>query len=188
MELANLDGRTRRLMRAEIERDLAAHALYMSDRLSPTGEADWPNLLLAAADSGDTTSLATELSQNGRLNAQESYVKDGIPRVRKMNRMAPQILAEGEINRFYIRALCLRAIEDHVPEVEVYRAKAVAHPRPESLARIGMRLAPAALLEDLRTHIQVDTALGIPGGPNSGLSVRLPATAPPSPGHDEEPG
>lgn len=30
------------------------------------------------------------------------------------------------------------------------------------------------MLDDLRTHVGVDTALGLPPGPNSGLSVRLP--------------
>ncbi|MCL4265318.1 MAG: hypothetical protein KJ069_19035 [Anaerolineae bacterium] len=33
---------------------------------------------------------------------------------------------------------------------------------------------PAALLADLREHTGEDTELGIPGGPNSGISVHLP--------------
>jgi len=40
-----------------------------------------------------------------------------------MRRNAHEMLAEGEFNRFYIRALCARAIEDGLPEVTVYRAK-----------------------------------------------------------------
>ena len=55
---------------------------------------------------------------------------------------AHEILAEGEFNRFYIRALCLRAVD--------------------------------ALLRDLRSHPGVETSLGLPPGPNSGLSVQLP--------------
>jgi hypothetical protein len=46
------------------------------------------------------------------------------------------MLAEGEFNRFYIRALCVRAIEDGLPEVIVYRAKEVQSARPESARMI----------------------------------------------------
>ena len=65
-------------------------------------------------------------------------------------------------------------MEDGIPYVEVYRAKTVAEPRPESMAMIGARLGPDALLMDLRANVGVDTALGLPPGPNSGLSGRLP--------------
>jgi hypothetical protein len=40
---------------------------------------------------------------------------------------------------------------------------------------IGRRLNAQALLGDLRKHVGVDTALGLPPGPNSGLSGRLVA-------------
>ena len=33
------------------------------------------------------------------------------------------MLAEGEFNRFYIRAVCLRSIESGTSDVVVYRAK-----------------------------------------------------------------
>lgn len=85
---------------------------------------------------------------------------------------APWTFAEGEFNRFYLRGLCLRAI-DEGKSIEVYRAKAVVAPRPESTALIGARLNPHTLLADLRIHLAVDTALGLPAGPNSGLSGRL---------------
>jgi hypothetical protein len=56
----------------------------------------------------------------------------------------------------------------------VYRAKAVMVPRADSQAMIGIMIDAKALLADLRIHQGVDTALGLPNGPNSGLSVRLP--------------
>jgi hypothetical protein len=56
----------------------------------------------------------------------------------------------------------------------VYRAKAVEHARSESQQKIGSCVAAEPLLRDLRTHVGVDTALGLPPGPNSGLSVHLP--------------
>ena len=91
-----------------------------------------------------------------------------------MRSNAHEMLAEGEFNRFYIRALCLRAIEDGMAQVIVYRAKAVQNARSESERKIGQGVPVEALLRDLRTHPGVDTALGLPPGPNSGLSVRLP--------------
>ena len=85
------------------------------------------------------------------------------------------MLAEGEFNRFYIRGLCLRAIELGIGEVAVYRAKYVESPRPESDYLIGQRLPAASLLEDLRIHSgEEEPYLKVPGGPNSGLSVHLP--------------
>lgn len=57
--------------------------------------------------------------------------------------------------------------------VEVYRAKAVQQPRPQSERLVGTTVDVHRLLRDLRTNVGVDTALGIPAGPNSGLSVRL---------------
>jgi len=84
-------------------------------------------------------------------------------------------LAESEFNRYYIRALARRAIEDGIPELVIYRAKPVSNPRPESEARIETSLLPEDLLEDLRSHPGDEPpVLGVPSGPNSGLSVRLP--------------
>ena len=82
--------------------------------------------------------------------------------------------AEGEFNRFYIRALSLHSIESDVPDLLVYRAKHVESPRRESQMRIGSLLPAIALLNDLRLNTSVDTALGVPAGPNSGLSVKIP--------------
>ncbi len=83
-------------------------------------------------------------------------------------------MAEGEFNRFYARGLCRRAIAEGIEALVVYRAKEVVNPRAESVALIGKSLPAKQLLEDLRAHIGTDTALGLPPGPNSGLSVKLP--------------
>jgi len=85
------------------------------------------------------------------------------------------VLAESEFNRYYIRALARRAIEDGISELVIYRAKPVTNPRPESEARIETSLPPQDLLDDLRSHLGDERpSLGVPSGPNSGLSVRLP--------------
>ena len=175
LDLTNLDDRTRTLMQAEIDTDIAAGTLYISENLSPEGSADYPQLLMNAAQQGNDSSLAAELRP--RLNSHEKprKLKSGEyskPPVMRSN--AHEMLSEGEFNRYYIRAVCVRALEDGIDGLAVYRAKDVKNARSASEEKIGQTVEPQALLNDLRTHQGVDTALGLPPGPNSGLSVQLP--------------
>jgi hypothetical protein len=166
-------------MLAEIAADQASGALFMSPRLSAAGLSEYPGLLCEAVESHNDGWLTNTLNSGGRLNATEQRrTKNGVTMV-KVPYTAAETLAEGEFNRFYCRGLCRAVLEsDPVAELEVYRAKAVANPRPESERLIGKKVKAAALLADLRTSIGVDTALGIPAGPNSGLSVRIPKATP----------
>jgi hypothetical protein len=175
LSLDKLDAQTRPHMVAEIKADIGAGRLYLSPRLSARGRADYPNLLRQAAEASNDSWLANELRQSGRLNEMEERrkPKGGVTMVR-VPVTAPETLAEGEFNRFYVRGLCLRALASGIHELVAYRAKEVDNPRPESVARIGQQIPAQALLDDLRANPGVDTALGLPPGPNSGLSVRLP--------------
>lgn len=168
----HLDDRTRELMREEAGRDQAANVLYFGEWLSPEGRAAYPGLLLAAIANGDEQTLSSSLVGRFVATYQKRKPKGGFTTA-KVPVTAPTSLAEGEFNRFYSRAVCRRAIDDGIQEVVVYRAKMVANPRSISIAMVGTRLNAEALLDDLRTHIGVDTALKLPPGVNSGLSVRL---------------
>ena len=174
LQLDNLDELTRTLMVEELEIDVANGHLYLSPRLNQRGHVEYQQLLRTAFLVGDDQSLANEIRSRGLLNASEQRRKPsgGFSMV-KVPVSAPETLAEGEFNRFYVRALCRRVIDDGVGALEVYRAKTVATPRSESQAMIGQRIDASALLHDLRTNPSVDTSLGLPSGPNSGLSVRL---------------
>ncbi len=174
LQLINLDERTRAFMGEELQRDVDNGSLYISSRLTDAGRARWPDILREAIEHGDETSLATGLRSAGYLNATEQRRKPsgGFTSV-QVSVTAPDTLAEGEFNRFYIRGVCRCAIADAIPTVMVYRAKAVERPRAESEAKIGIHVASRRLLDDLRTSQGIDTALGLPAGPNSGLSVRL---------------
>lgn len=175
LDYQNLDDRTRERMLVEVDRDIAASTLYVSKNLSERGRADYPDLLTDAIRSGNDDTLAAEI--RGRLNSHEQPRKlksGGFSKPPVMRSNAHQMLAEGEFNRFYIRALCARAVEEGLSKVIVYRAKAVQHTRPASEQMIGTSLPAEALLKDLRRSQGVDAALGLPPGPNSGLSVRLP--------------
>ena len=174
LQLANLDKNTRTLMVEELEIDVANGDLYLSPRLNDRGLVEYEQVLRAAFLTGDDQSLADEIQARDFLNATEQRRRPGggfltvsVPVT------APETLSEGEFNRFYVRALCRRAIDAGSETLEIYRAKAVVNPRSASQAMIGQMIDAKGLLQDLRTHQGVDTSLGLPAGPNSGLSVRL---------------
>ena len=174
LELANLDEVTRALMVEELEIDVANGDLYWSPRLNSRGYVEYEQLLRTTFLGGNDQLLADEIRSRGLLNASEQRRnRSGSFSTVRVPVNAPETLGEGEFNRFYVRALCRRVIDDGVGELEVYRAKPVANPRSESEAMIGRRIDANGLLQDLRTHQGVDTSLGLPAGPNSGLSVRL---------------
>jgi hypothetical protein len=161
LDLVDLDQATRRLMLEELDRDLAEGSLYHSKRLTETGRRDYSGLLREAILSGSDETLIEALSGEHRFDT----------------RAAPQnairTFAESEFNTMYIRAVCLQAIEAGESEVEIYRAKPVAHPREDSDAMVGLRVPARQLLAILRRHHRLPKGLGSLGGPNSGLSVRL---------------
>jgi len=173
MNLINLDEKTRKFMLNELEQDVASNKLYLSPRLNDAGRRNYENLLRSAIQKGDDVSLANSLA--GMFKDYEQRAKkSGGYTTAKVPITASETLAEGEFNRFYCRGVCRRAQEEGLDEVEVYRAKAVQNPRPESQVLVGSKIKADRLLHDLRTNIGVDTALRVPAGPNSGLSIRLP--------------
>lgn len=172
---ADLAGETRAMMIEEINSSIADGSVYISPWLSDRGKADWPELLLAAAQLGTDDSLAGELRQHGRLRetAERKNPKGGTSTYR-VPITAHETIAEGEFNRFYVRGLCRRAIAAGLPHLEVYRAKQVREPRQSSEEKIGTRVPPSVILEDLRNSPGVEPALGLPPGPNSGLTLKIP--------------
>lgn len=172
LKIFDLDDAVREQMLAEIARDEANGGPYISPRLSPDGAAQYPGLLRDAAVDGDDGSLEKSLLEPGLFNATETYERNGRLHTRKMNKRAPQTLAEGEFNRYFIRGLCAHICKDGGGAVEVYRARESSWSRPESEALIGARIDATDLLEDLRTHQGKEPSL-LPDV-NSGLSVKRP--------------
>jgi hypothetical protein len=174
--LENLDERTRQLMLDELEYDIAHHQLHISPFLSGQGQRDYTHLIREAIQSGNDQTLAEALTAHRRINrTQPRRQPKGGYSIASTPENAAEILAESEFNRYYIRGLARRAIEDGIPELVIYRAKPAKNPRPESEARVETTISPQDLLDDLRAHPGDEPpALGVPSGPNSGLSVRLP--------------
>lgn len=171
----DLDERTRRLMLDEVAHDEARNRLHISPYLSGQGVRDFPELLKEAIRNGDDETLTAELERYRRI-ARTSHRRQpqGGYSIVTIPSNAAETIAADAFNRYYIRALCRRALEDGLEELVVYRAKPVENPRARSEELLESTVDPRALLEDLRQHPGEETEMGIPGGPNSGISVRLP--------------
>lgn len=168
----NLDQQTRELMISEINTDIEKGLLYFSKRFNDTGRKLYAKLLLDSVSSGDEETLANSLKSNNCFAEKEARNgKNGVTYA-KIPETASQTLAESEFNRFYIRGLALRAIASS-QTLTIYRARHSDNPRTESEIMIGQKILADKVLNDLRINIGVDTALGLPVGPNSGLSVKL---------------
>ena len=139
---------------------------YMSRRLTEEGVIQWPPLLAEAATSYSDDWLASQLVQRGFLKTYETTVRGR----KRVPRKAHETLAEGEFNAYYIRAVCLEAIENGNGFVEVYRAKDVASRRRPVVADVGTVLMAEALLDELRQPATERVTVGLP---NSGRSVKL---------------
>lgn len=163
----NLNDEIRSLMRSEIERDLKGEILYLSNRLNDKGNEVYCSLLLAAVEKGDEESFEISLDQSTYFNPM--YLRQGKPV--KMPTNACALLCQSEFNRYYIRAVCLKAIASGVEEVEIYRGRESSWTRVESEAKIGSKLSAKELLEDLRSSIGVEPKI-LPEV-NSGLSVKI---------------
>lgn len=175
LQYENLDIATRSFMLGEIDLDVADGSIYVSSYLNERGCDVWPRLLSHAAEQGTDSSLAAALRREGCLR---TFTERRRPRgagliTVRVPYNAHETLGEAQFNVYYTRALCLRALEDGAPELEVYRAKAVAEPRRESQLLLGKRLSPSAILADLRSTKGVESALGL-AQPNSGLTLRIP--------------
>jgi hypothetical protein len=173
LQQEGLDASTRRHMLDEFEYDLKYRRLYYSRWFSPRGRDKYPDLCRAALESGTDDTLASSLGDPGTfVQEYEKKKPKGGTTTANVPHTAPITFAEGEFNRFYLRGLCARIVAEGGGEVEVYRARQSANARSASEALIGSKINAATLLEDLRANIGVDTALGLPQGPNSGLSGR----------------
>ena len=175
LNLEDLDDETRKYMLEEIDMDTASDKIYRSSYLGQRTQGNWPDMIRNAAQTGNDDSLAAELRRPGALNSttQRRTPRGGMTTARVPHNAA-EVLAESEFNRYYVRGLCRRATVNGIPRLEVYRAKYVVEARPESQAKIGLLVDPEVVLIDLRASTGVEAALGIPPGPGSGISIRIP--------------
>ena len=163
----NLDDETRELMLTEIQSDIEHSKLYISERLNQLGKDNYKGYLLKSVKEGDEEILEKLLDINTHFKP--TYLRQG--EIVKMPSNASKLLAQSEFNRYYIRAICIRALNNNKNEVQISRARESSWSRPESEAKIGTFISAKDLLEDLRNSI--GTAPKLFPDINSGLSVKL---------------
>ncbi|MEI7252431.1 hypothetical protein [Pectobacterium versatile] len=170
----DLDDSTKKFMLKEIEFDKENNSFYLSNFLTVQGKTVWPSLLEEASQHDDAW-LEQEILNRRLLATHYPRRKPNSTEMTqaKVPHNAAQTLAEGEFNRLYARGLSSRAKAEGIEFVEAYRARHSENPRPESQAIIGKKFRPEEILEDLRNNPGVDTALGVPPGPNSGITIKL---------------
>ena len=120
MNLLNLDENIRALMLEEIDFDIDRTKLYINHRLNLIGKRSYPLLLKDSAQSHDDLWLAHQMRLKQLLNATEPRkLKDRTIQV-KVPDDANVVLAEDDFNRFYMRALCLYAINNKILSLKVF--------------------------------------------------------------------
>lgn len=163
-DFLELDQETRALMVEELDLDVSEKGQpYIGKKLTQRGRDEYVSLLREAMSAGDEVSLVAALDSGGRT---ETIPVDAARR-----------LGRTEFNRYYMRAICLRAAVHGTTTVVAYRAHDSKQPREEStrLIRIGEHSGPR-LLAILREGTGGDVESGV-GQPNSGLSLRCGCAA-----------
>lgn len=172
LQYENLDPTTRRYALAELDRDIANGAFHISDRIRPTAAQEYQHFLREALRYYDDRWLE-EHASDLLVESEERRTRSGGTTTARVPQMAARMLAEGDLNRYYMRGVALRAIEEGRQVLEVYRARLSLEPRPESAELEGTRVPAAEVLDHLRGPFSADPGVGALGRTNSGLSVRL---------------
>jgi hypothetical protein len=172
LQYQNLDPTTRRYAIAELDHDISTGAFHVSERLRPEAVAQYQRLLHEAIRYYDDRWLE-EHASDLLVESESRRTRDGGTTTARVPQMAARLLAEGDFNRYYMRGVALRAIEEGRQILEVYRARLSLEPRPESAALEGSRVSATEVLNHLRGPISPDQTVAPLGRTNSGLSVRL---------------
>ena len=159
----NLTQEVRHEMLNELISDIEDKKTYLSNRLTEAGKEIFVDALKNSIQSGDELTFEEAIANYFEPNE----VVQG--KSKKVPANAAQLLSQGEFNRYYIRGICLVALQKKLEEVEIYRARESSWSRPESEAKIGSKLNATLLLEDIRNNIGKQPEY-LPEV-NSGLSV-----------------
>lgn len=177
LNYTQLNESTRRFMLNEFDR--GGH--FISPRLNEGGRARWLGLLKDALQYHTDVWLERELIRRNCFLAAEivKSAMGGKTISRAINKeQCAKLLAEGEYNRYYIRAMCMAAKAREYSHLIVQQGKLIPGAAPELYKSVGSAVEIEPLLNHLREHsfAKIDIALGAPQGLTSPafLTVRLP--------------
>lgn len=166
----NLDTKTRSIMINELERDFKNGLFYEPSSIKPEYINSYQLLLRKYFEIGHVEGLEKALTPSFF----NSIDKNG----RKSPSNIAQIIAFTDFNRYYVRAILVRAINEG-KSVSSYRAKQSQQERKESKMMISRCYSDKRTLAQL-LHVLSDYRLLFSASscvdfmkPNSGLSLRL---------------
>lgn len=169
----NLDTITRCYMRSELIMDIESDNVYYSEFLKYGYEDAWEKTLFCAIKNYDDIWLENHiisqkflLEKYHKLKKNGGFIKTKTPQEKALQ------LAEAEFNRFYCRAICIRAIKED-KKVKIYRGKKILETSIKSKNMIGHVLSAQEILNELREEVSVNTVLGLPNETNTGLTICL---------------
>jgi len=170
MHLIDLDfENVREFMLQELELDITKDKICFSPILRKDSHQKYIDLLKTHILSGSPNTLASEIQSNQCMCIREPYrTKSRKLKDRLVPITAHQTLAEDDFNRFYMRGICLKALEIE-KKIVVYRTKPVKYPRIEIFNLIGDLPDPSEFIEGWRAFPNSETLFEL----NSGLSVRI---------------
>lgn len=148
----------------EVLHDIAKRVFYFTPRFNENGRKIYVSLMKEAIATGGEDTLQAGLQEGDNFNKYEAQGK-------KVSNNVAVNFAQQEFNKYYIRAVCVKAIEMNERDVEVYRAHPLTVKKHKSDLRIGAKINADRLLKELRSSIGVPSTVF----PElvSGLSVRL---------------
>jgi hypothetical protein len=185
MEFTNLDEMTRHYMLMELDADVREGRVAVSPLLTERGRGEYADLLAEALRHHDPYWLASELRSGRRMRiaVEDADVEKLIPE--ELPVFEPDVLAEGEFNRYYVRGMCRRALDEGIEELKivklnrgpyanfVYQSGDLPKDEREREVDVAGRVDPGWLLEKLRQDPEAEMDVGIPGEPGSGLTVEF---------------
>ena len=173
MNYENIDETVRNFMQEEYDFDKNRNRIYFSPRLTEEGTDRYTQFLQNALTYGTEKWLAEKLREADVIKDREMRMNPlgGISEV-KVPPSTPDIIAEGEFSRYYLRAICRKAINEGIKKLEIISDRPPDTISDKDRVKVGRFVNPKDLLEDLRQNSYVNSRFGIPS-PKSGLSVRF---------------
>ncbi len=166
----DLDSTTRMLMKKEVDVDIISNLVFYPKSLPEVNKSEYVRLLTKTIESGSVDSFHFGLIPLLSMKVDKNS--------RKTPKNIAEMVAFSEFNRYYVRALVLRALcENKV--LAVYRAKEVMNERDDSKYLLQKRYFGADtlrrmidILSDFHKVFNESNPIEFLR-PNSGLSIRL---------------
>lgn len=166
----NLDSKTRLIMISELERDIKNGLFYEPSSMKSEYVSSYKLLIRKYFEVGHIEGLEKALTP--------SFFKAKDNNGRKIPSNIAQIITFSDFNRYYARAILVRAIEEN-KSVCIYRAKQAINERAESKALINKcyrekqtHKQMLRIIRDYRILFSSQSKI-IFLQPNSGLSLKL---------------